>query len=747
MAADYPYIAIKPKGVPQPNDILYPSEQQRKIDKKIQSMRHHVGLYRMCRLFLNVSFEGVRIDNVAIVDEINFDCYESIMEGVQSALANLQDRAMPPEGVHIEGLWYYKKRARGRMTAVPLVETTDGFRAIAEHPSGEVYIGVRFTQIMTAIPILERRQMLSEHKRKLKRPRQTNPPVDSGGISKEEKDSKLDDDPVSEAAEKVGNKKSKVEQSDQKQQDPKNQTFLNSHEESLGPEEGEEEKKPKFFKGTIWPLDSTVEITVKSPGVEEKTTLHPDFYSLLYHMIHTDNARIAEELLEHSEIFNHVSKMSRLTKRGVLKPQNQTPNVKDACTDTNSLITKDLKCGKEEVFRLMSQMALSKVDFKKLLSWTKSLRLLPGKSGKYFLTERNILGRTKVEDTQPAIFSDRLVTPSSSVLVYRDAVSEKPQKMGGPFPLIPVETLDGDKKKTLYLPASGPPVANQQGALFVPIPSNYLPLIQQQKANMLDFSKTNMGLGNSVEENANLQTALPLSITRETDSPMVDRAVPTGVFKVSQSDDPYLKHLQTAGYSAESTRLKLSDQLSDSEYYPSEADMNDTDTSNPSEYVDTTDFEGSLNSSELVSGSRKKRKTSNSISHTNLEDYQSDDLKSVDEQYETNTVTKDKNDTKVESKNTSKGKLSKSDKKVRQKNLDDVLRIKYVKQENAEKQKEESASTLSKQVLRIRRRKKDKPVRKNSPAPKDILENETSQGSEKDPKLVVVKTEPADDYE
>ena len=36
---------------------------------------------------------------------------------------------------------------------------------------------------------------------------------------------------------------------------------------------------------------------------------------------------------------------------------------------------------KDAMFKLLSQMMLSQVDFKRLLIWMKSLRLIPGKGG------------------------------------------------------------------------------------------------------------------------------------------------------------------------------------------------------------------------------------------------------------------------------------------------------------------------------------------------------------------------------
>ena len=113
---------------------------QFKMSNKVQS-----SMNRPCKIFISIDDEGLLFDAISISDVANFDCYESIMKSAQRIVSmfNLLDE----EDVVIDRMFYYKKRARSnRMNPVPLVTTTDGFRAVAEHPTGEVPIGVHWSK-------------------------------------------------------------------------------------------------------------------------------------------------------------------------------------------------------------------------------------------------------------------------------------------------------------------------------------------------------------------------------------------------------------------------------------------------------------------------------------------------------------------------------------------------------------------------------------------------------------------------
>jgi len=108
--------------------------------------RFQSAMSRPCKVFISIDQEGLLFDAVSISDVANFDCYESIMKSAQRIIAMFY--VLKLEEVTIDRLFYYKRRARSmRMNPVPLLTTTDGFRAVAEHPSGEVPIGVHWTKI------------------------------------------------------------------------------------------------------------------------------------------------------------------------------------------------------------------------------------------------------------------------------------------------------------------------------------------------------------------------------------------------------------------------------------------------------------------------------------------------------------------------------------------------------------------------------------------------------------------------
>lgn len=101
------------------------------------------GMSRAAKLFIRVDKEGFLVDSLAISDVVNFDCIESIVTSAKRIISLFTD--VTADEVDITGLFYYKKRARSlRMNPVPLVTTTDGFRAIAEHPSGEIPLGIEW---------------------------------------------------------------------------------------------------------------------------------------------------------------------------------------------------------------------------------------------------------------------------------------------------------------------------------------------------------------------------------------------------------------------------------------------------------------------------------------------------------------------------------------------------------------------------------------------------------------------------
>ncbi|WAR08867.1 hypothetical protein MAR_018825 [Mya arenaria] len=103
------------------------------------------SMVRQCKVFLSTDHRGLLFDTVSLSDIANFESYESVLKSVKRIIAMSQK--IDARSIDVSGLFYYKRRARStRMNPVPLVTTTDVFRAIAEHPSGEVPIGVNWTR-------------------------------------------------------------------------------------------------------------------------------------------------------------------------------------------------------------------------------------------------------------------------------------------------------------------------------------------------------------------------------------------------------------------------------------------------------------------------------------------------------------------------------------------------------------------------------------------------------------------------
>ena len=100
---------------------------------------------RPSKVFLKADRDGLLTDTLSISDVVNFDCYESIVSSVQDIVASFI--GVSSECIGIDAVFYYKKRARSsRMNPVRIFTTTDVFRAVAEHPTGEVPLGVLWTK-------------------------------------------------------------------------------------------------------------------------------------------------------------------------------------------------------------------------------------------------------------------------------------------------------------------------------------------------------------------------------------------------------------------------------------------------------------------------------------------------------------------------------------------------------------------------------------------------------------------------
>ena len=139
---------VKPKilSLSEIEGMVAKQEQLKQATPEMMYKSGHPGsMTRPSKLFIKVDREGLLTDTIAISDVVDFDCYESIVSSACRIISCFQ--CTKPENIEVETLFYYKKRARStRMNPVTIRSTTDAFKAVAEHPVGEVPIGVRWNQ-------------------------------------------------------------------------------------------------------------------------------------------------------------------------------------------------------------------------------------------------------------------------------------------------------------------------------------------------------------------------------------------------------------------------------------------------------------------------------------------------------------------------------------------------------------------------------------------------------------------------
>jgi len=103
------------------------------------------GMRRVCKLFISSDSTGLLYDATSISDVVNFHGYEDVVKSTRQIIAIAH--GIRENDVILHNLCYYKRRARStRMNPAPLTTTTDVFRALAEHPKGEVPIGVHWSR-------------------------------------------------------------------------------------------------------------------------------------------------------------------------------------------------------------------------------------------------------------------------------------------------------------------------------------------------------------------------------------------------------------------------------------------------------------------------------------------------------------------------------------------------------------------------------------------------------------------------
>ncbi|XP_063403761.1 uncharacterized protein LOC134687412 isoform X2 [Mytilus trossulus] len=162
---------------------------------------------------------------------------------------------------------------------------------------------------------------------------------------------------------------------------------------------------PKFIKGTTWPLDTSVEVTVNYDAAKEIRSVKKEFYPLLYHMTRADPRQMSNNICRSKVLLSYVKARVEQDERS--KDRNRTRHLisqkeisdskkgslgveerpdspmKLRKTFTSAAVASsitDLTDAKTEVLKLLTRASLKRQDFAKLLVWIQKLKLC-GKEG------------------------------------------------------------------------------------------------------------------------------------------------------------------------------------------------------------------------------------------------------------------------------------------------------------------------------------------------------------------------------
>lgn len=370
------------------------------------------GMSRAAKLFIRVDKEGFLIDSLAISDVVNFDCIESIVTSAKRIISLFVN--VKPDEVDISGLFYYKKRARSlRMNPVPLATTTDGFRAIAEHPSGEIPLGIEWERKNGNTTSTVTKQNAQNVNNVVKRSRSVSPASKETDVA--EKKRKLDV-PVkyktympatggveissaeftstpSEADTKTKHFSSQVQE--EMVLSPKEKTkatnegsvLLLDHKKiqqlklsDTGFNEQSMKRHPRQVKSNYqWTEDVTCEVILTYDGVSERKKLKPGISSVVQSLLKGNYNVLRSDLHQSLSIVDtRQSNQDMLNSLGYREDDNKTITY--------------LHDAKSEIYKVLSMLSMSKARFKDLLDWMKTLKLEEGHQGKYYLSERNVIG-------------------------------------------------------------------------------------------------------------------------------------------------------------------------------------------------------------------------------------------------------------------------------------------------------------------------------------------------------------------
>ncbi|XP_052809756.1 uncharacterized protein LOC128238177 [Mya arenaria] len=421
------------------------------------------SMVRQCKVFLSTDHRGLLFDTVSLSDIANFESYESVLKSVKRIIAMSQK--IDARSIDVSGLFYYKRRARStRMNPVPLVTTTDVFRAIAEHPSGEVPIGVNWTRHdIVLVPknnsnkTSEVKEELSDgeipaKKRKIEEMdasgqnvpsfvyNPTTEMLDSGPANPLSVNQEVDRTPTisptplmagsSTTSLRPGSISLILQKLTSAGQAPTTQAPVpadaldKAKVKTIHPSEDTpvtsrpvpvSKVVPPKPQETIrnlsrvpeqkhysWPTEASCEVLFSYDGVaERKRITNSPLAAVIQRLVRGDyedlKLPVATKIGSTSVYDSSFMMNSAKASDGSSNPTYPTPiqHVKEA---------------KMEIFKVLSMLCMTRTMFKELLHWMKSLKLEEGYMGKYYISERNVIGSEKLRvmfnsytDTDPTV--------------------------------------------------------------------------------------------------------------------------------------------------------------------------------------------------------------------------------------------------------------------------------------------------------------------------------------------------------
>ncbi|XP_053396774.1 uncharacterized protein LOC123551209 isoform X2 [Mercenaria mercenaria] len=139
-------------------------------------------------------------------------------------------------------------------------------------------------------------------------------------------------------------------------------------------------RNPRQTKSNYhWTGDVSCEVILSYDGISERQKMKPRLGPIIQALVKGDYSVLR------SDLYQSLTADSKQSSQEMLN----SFNYKD--DDRQKPITY-LSDAKTEVFKVLSLLCMSKARFKDLLDWMKTLKLEEGNQGKYYLSERNVIG-------------------------------------------------------------------------------------------------------------------------------------------------------------------------------------------------------------------------------------------------------------------------------------------------------------------------------------------------------------------